>query len=587
MTRNQILNNWLEYNPRELADFIKKGVISLNDLIDECGIDAKTESDVKAELERELQQAMSVVLNTQDVTEIETFLSTYDASLDGGQKSLLKERIALLREQQERQRLEQIEEQMNGEWAMLRIRRDEAEIRAFRACYPEYSRMDEVNALLEQIHWEGIDQEWEQLRQSRPSERALEDFKRSHPDYPRIREVDALLNQLLNGLASIDELIDKIEATTNPRIVIQDIDEALTTGQISIDDLLGELRANPNLLSAGVLRELELRGRLSKSDLRQAYDPELIKVYNRDEPPVQFAFAAPISELQEPFSEIYFWGIPSSGKTCALGALLSTLDTVYDADCNWSAVQPLNQCQGFAYLNQLKTLFRGQDRYFVLPQSTPSGSIYEMSYHINSRDKKRTYPISFIDLAGELFRAMYLSDTGVSLSSQLEEGLQVLRNVFANNTKHSNRKVHFFVLEYGGHARLYDGLPQEVYLQSAMNWLENLGVFSQGTDAIYLLITKCDKLGDENMQSGLKTYLETEYGGFYRSLKMICEKYQINGKQLEVFPFSIGEVYMQSYCKFFPDYAIDVLNKILQHAAPGPIGDTNNFFGKLFGALNN
>lgn len=585
MTRNKILNNWLEYNPRELADFIKKGVISLNDLIDECGIDAKTENDVKAELERELQQAMSVVLNTQDVAEIEAFLSTYDSTLDGGQKGQLQQRIASLRAQEERQRLKQIEEQMNREWEMLRIRRDEAEIRAFRERYPGYSRMDEVNALLERIHWEDVDRKWEQLRQSRPSERALEDFKRKHQGYPCIGEVDALLNQLLNGLASMDDLVDKIEATTNPRIIVQDIDEALTTGQITINDLIEKLKVHPNLLSAGILRELEDRGRLRKSDLREVYDLELIKVYNRDESPVQFAFAEPINELQEPFSEIYFWGIPSSGKTCALGALLSTLDTVYDEDCNWSAVQPLNQCQGFAYLNQLKTLFRGQDRYFVLPQSTPSGSIYEMSYHINSKDRKKTYPISFIDLAGELFRAMYLSDIRVPLSSQLEEGLQVLRNVFANNTKHSNRKVHFFVLEYGGHARLYDGLPQEVYLQSAMNWLENLGVFNQGTDAIYLLITKCDKLGNANMQSGLKSYLESEYGGFYRSLKMICEKYQINGKQLEVFPFSIGEVYMQSYCKFVPDYAIHVLNKILQHAAP--IRNTNNFFGKLFGALNN
>lgn len=470
---------------------------------------------------------------------------------------------------------------------MLRIRRDEAEIRAFRACYPEYSRMDEVNALLEQIHWEGIDQEWEQLRQSRPSERALEDFKRKHQDYPRIREVDTLLNQLLNGLANISELVEKIEATINQRDVLADVEQALTSGHISTDDLLGVLERNPNLLSAGVLRGLVKSGLLTISDLCRVYDRELIKLYSKNGSPVQFVHAAPISELQEPFNEVYFWGIPSSGKTCALGALLSTLDTVFDDDCAWSAVQPLNQCQGFAYLNQLKTLFRGKDRYFELPQSTPSGSIYEMSYHINSRDKKRTYPISFIDLAGELFRAMYLSDTGAPLSMELEEGLQVLRNVFSNNTKHSNRKVHFFVLEYGGHTRAYDGLPQEVYLQSAINWLENLGVFDQGTDAIYLIITKCDKIDDADIQGALRDYLEEEYAGFYRSLKMICEKHQINGRQLEVFPFSIGEVYMQNYCKFSPDYAVDVLNKILQHAAPIEIPNPNSFWGKIFGGLNN
>lgn len=585
MTRNQILNNWLEYNPRELADFIKKGVISLNDLIDECGIDAKTESDVKAELERELQQAMSVVLNTQVVTEIETFLSTYDASLDSGKKSLLKERITLLREQQERQRLEQIEEQMNGEWAMLRIRRDEAEIRAFRARYPEYSRMDEVNALLEQIHWEDVDQEWEQLRQSRPSERALEDFKRKHQDYPRIREVDTLLNQLLNGLANISELVEKIEATPKGEDVIKCIKEALTTGQISIDDLLGALKKNPNLLSSGILRKLEQLNLLSKNDLRQVYNTDLLREYNRTQQPDLLPPYVSITELLDPFSEIYFWGIPSSGKTCILGALLSTLDTVFDDDCAWSAAQPLSQCQGYALLNRLKTSFKARDRYFELPPGTPADHIYEMSYLITSKDRKKIYPISFIDLAGELFRAMYLSAAGESIPFQLESCLEFLRNVFYKNTKHSNRKVHFFVLEYGGHTRAYDGLPQEVYLQSAINWLENLGVFDQGTDAIYLIITKCDKIDDEDIQGVLRDYLEEEYAGFYRSLKMICEKHQINGGQLEVFPFSIGEVYMQNYCKFSPDSSVTVLNKILKHAAPKR--NSNSFWGKIFGGLNN
>lgn len=585
MTRNQILNNWLEYNPRELADFIKKGVISLNDLIDECGIDAKTESDVKAELERELQQAMSVVLNTQDVTEIETFLSTYDASLDGGKKSLLKERIALLREQEERQRLEQIEEQMNGEWAMLRIRRDEAEIRAFRARYPEYSRMDEVNALLEQIHWEDVDQEWEQLRQSRPSERALEDFKRKHQGYHRIREVDTLLNQLLNGLANISELVEKIEGTINQHDVLADIEQALTSGHISTDDLLGVLKRNPNLLSAGVLKDLESLGLLSQEDLRQVYNKDLLREYNRTQQPDLLPPYVSITELLDPFSEIYFWGIPSSGKTCILGALLSTLDTVFDDDCAWSAAQPLSQCQGYALLNRLKTSFKARDRYFKLPPGTPAEHIYEMSYLITSKDRKKTYPISFIDLAGELFRAMYLSATGEFIPLQLEPCLEFLRNVFQKNTKHSNRKVHFFVLEYGGHTRDYNGLSQDVYLQSAINWLENLGVFDQGTDAIYLIITKCDKIDDEDMQGVLRDYLDREYAGFYRSLKMICEKHQINGRQLEVFPFSIGEVYMQNYCKFSPDSSVTVLNKILQHAAP--IRNKNNFWGKIFGGLNN
>lgn len=585
MTRNQILNGWLEYSPQELANFIKQGVISLDDLINECEIDVKTEDDIRAELTRDLMLSVFEMLTSDDVAQISAFLQQTGAVLDSEQKRKLQERITWLEERENMARLEQIERQSHEEWERIRFGRNIDDIKNFKQRNPAYSRMDEVDALLEELYWDDVHRQWEQLRSMRPDEEALERFKQQYPTYPRIEEVNRLIHQLRNAYTDIDELVEEIQSANSPYTVIQNIEEALTFGGITKAEFIDELERNPNLLSAGVLRVLEERGLLSRLDLSQVYGRDLIKVYSRNEPSVSFAYAEPIAELQTPFNEVYFWGIPSSGKTCALGALLSTLNNVFDDDCAWSAVQPLSQCQGYAYLNQLKTLFRGQNKYFQLPQSTPSGSIYEMSFEINSKDGRKTWPVSFIDLAGELFRAMYLSDTGGTLSQDLESGLQVLRNVFSNNTKHSNRKVHFFVLEYGGHNRFYDGHPQEVYLQAAVNWLERLGVFNMGTDAIYLIITKCDKIGDEDMHSHLKHYLETEYAGFYRSLKMICQKYEINGKQLEVFPFSIGEVYMQTYCKFSPDYAVGVLNEVLKHAAPKP-NKGGGILDILFGSLN-
>lgn len=585
MTRNQILNEWLEYSPQELANFIKQGVISLDDLINECEIDVKTEDDIRAELTRDLMLSVFEMLTSDDVAQISAFLQQTGAVLDSEQKRKLQERITWLKERENMARLEQIERQSHEEWERIRFGRNIDDIKNFKQRNPAYSRMDEVDALLEELYWDDVHRQWEQLRSMRPDEEALEHFKRQYPTYPRIEEVNRLIHQLRNAYTDIEELIEAIQSTNSPYTIIQDIEEALNFGGVTKAEFIDELEKNPNLLSAGVLRVLEDRGLLSRIDLSQVYDRELMRVYSKNESSVGFAYAEPIAELQAPFNEVYFWGIPSSGKTCALGALLSTLNNVFDEDCAWSAVQPLSQCQGYAYLNQLKTLFRGQNKYFQLPQSTPSGSIYEMSFEINSKDGRKTWPVSFIDLAGELFRAMYLSDTGGTLSQDLEDGLQVLRNVFSNNTKHSNRKVHFFVLEYGGHNRFYDGHPQEVYLQAAVNWLERLGVFNMGTDAIYLIITKCDKIEGDDMQRHLKHYLETEYAGFYRALKMICQRYEINGKQLEVFPFSIGEVYMQTYCKFSPDYAVSVLNEVLKHAAPKP-NKGCGMLNKLFGGLN-
>lgn len=50
-------------------------------------------------------------------------------------------------------------------------------------------------------------------------------------------------------------------------------------------------------------------------------------------------------------------------------------------------------------------------------------------------------------------------------------------------------RIHFFV-EYGAEKRLFNGLPQAEYLNSAAARLNNMGLFDSNTDAIYVLISK-------------------------------------------------------------------------------------------------
>ena len=70
-----------------------------------------------------------------------------------------------------------------------------------------------------------------------------------------------------------------------------------------------------------------------------------------------------LSEITKKEStEVYFWGIPSSGKSCAIGAILSALDkgmvTYNYKGKNENVVMHAElKCQGFGYIKALLGLF--------------------------------------------------------------------------------------------------------------------------------------------------------------------------------------------------------------------------------------
>ena len=94
-----------------------------------------------------------------------------------------------------------------------------------------------------------------------------------------------------------------------------------------------------------------------------------------------------------------------------------------------------------------------------------------------------------------------------------------------------NRKLHFFVIEYGAEDRQYEGLPQQDYLQAAVQYIQRTGIFKKDTDGLYLLISKVDKAKahGKELSEKLKDYIHENYQGFYNGLKKICRDNEING----------------------------------------------------------
>lgn len=390
---------------------------------------------------------------------------------------------------------------------------------------------------------------------------------------------------------SIDTLAQRLNEirtdkyVNDPELAIyEEIAGCLDSGKITVEELLKAISEDNNLISASVAYRLWDNNYIT--DFTKAgIDGDFVRYMMGNNTPQGFDRPAPLTKItKKSCTEVYFWGIPSSGKSCALGAILSCANS---GRVVRSMLQETN-CQGYDYMNRLADIFKTNDRIGTLPPGTPINSTYEMGFVLED-EKGREHPITCIDLAGELIRCMYKHNGGLDLTIQEQETLETLTNILVDN-RTNNRKIHFFVIEYGAEDRLYEGLPQKTYLSAAADYIRNTGIFEKDTVGIYLLITKADKVKavGRELKEKLQEYISENYQGFLNVLKKICEDNEINGGKssngkVEIQPFTLGRVCFQNYCKFKEDTAAAVVRILLNRTdggRKGKLGKIIRFFQK-------
>jgi len=388
---------------------------------------------------------------------------------------------------------------------------------------------------------------------------------------PNIEALIAEIHQIDTAPAIVNDVVigDK-HAKTTTRIkdyVFTSPSQPHSTGKpipSRLEDLLNALKKDHNLLKSTVVNNLLSDNILTHDHLKNmGIKLQFMQALARGQGVQNFANPKILEKIRRLSTEIYFWGIPSSGKSCAIGAIISMAAASKAALCR--SIFEDNHCQGYDYMMRLKNLFKMDGHVTSLPNRTPVIATYEMGFDLNDH-KGRVHPLTFIDLAGELIRCMYKSDTGQKLADDERQALNVLDKILVDE-RTENRKLHFFVLEYGGEAREYEGLSQASYLAGALNYIRGKGIFRDRTDGIYLLITKADKanLSEDKLPDYLMEYIYDIHGwqGFAQGLKTLCKMYHINNGELQVFPFSLGEVCFKDYCIFDGRYTEDVITELV------------------------
>lgn len=515
-SKQAILDNIEEYSAAELVAYIKEGIVSFSELCDETDgfFPAPVRKEVKRLLsgseEEDWEKARSV--NTEK--SYMQFLKTYSDSIHADEA---RDAITALRQEAE-------DNAQKGVWEAV----DKSEIsslRRFIAENPTDSHCNEARKLINALQEEeflGFD-----------------------------------INALIDKIQSIQT--DK-EVNDPDAAIFDEITACLKKNKITREELLEVIRQDNNLLRASVLKNLISEGYLEYEDfIGIGIDRRFIRHLAQGEAKQPFGLPRKLDKINKVCTEVYFWGIPSSGKSCAIGAILSVAN-------NGKVARSMSKdpdCQGYGYMTRLAQLFKADGKVGTLPEGTSIYSTYEMGFDLED-ENGATHPITCVDLAGELVRCMYKSDAGEEMSDDELMALDTLTNVLVDN-RTTNRKMHFFVLEYGGEDRKYEGLSQQEYLDAALRYIDRTKIFHSETDAIYLMLTKVDKTGvrGADLINVLTEYIEENYKGFYQGLLKVCKDHEINGGNVERIPFSLGGVCFQDYCLFNEGPAANVVRKLL------------------------
>ncbi len=454
---------------------------------------------------------------------------------------------------------------------------------------PEGEYREEARTRIEELEQNtkvtASDDLWESINKGDVNE--VQNFVNNYPNSTHHADALKILlelrrNQYLGvDIKALEKQIKAIRTDAqinNPEKAIYDrIVSFINTGKITVDDLLEAIAKDNNFISGHVAYLLWQNGVITDFS-KTGIDSDFIAHMMENIPPQKFMAPEPMTHVSmNPCTEIYFWGIPSSGKSCALGAILRAANSGKIA----RSMQRNPNCQGYGYMNRLANLFEPNGSVGILPEGTAISSTYEMGFILEDEDGKE-HPITCIDLAGELVRCMYKKDAGEPLTDEQVAVLQTLTNVLIDK-RTDNRKMHFFVIEYGAEDRLYEGLRQSVYLEAAVAYIQRTGIFKKDTDGIYLLISKVDKAHVEGneLREKLREYISKYYQGFYNGLTKICKDNEINGGKVEIQPFTLGSVCFQNYCKFQDDTAATVVRTIIKRSYGYKPGKMNKLLDKF------
>lgn len=278
-------------------------------------------------------------------------------------------------------------------------------------------------------------------------------------------------------------------------------------------------------------------------------------------------------DVPKEYTDIFFWGIPSSGKTTALASIFRTINDKYVMEDDSS----LDKQFGSSYRTDLVNVYK--EGLGFLPARTQKDRTQYMPFLLRRRNEgvRRNRKVSFFELSGEVFEHFLEIKDGLKDKSELNEAELEERKEVEKSFKtielllrSNNQKIHIFFIDYNKElesSKSRNNKTQVNYLQAATTYFQKeRDLFSKKTDAVYFIITKADTIKGENKTEIARKFINDNFGNFYTTIKDRCEDHSIKPPQIKL--FSIGDVHFKRISKLNYKYSKGIVESILNEVDP-------------------
>jgi hypothetical protein len=251
--------------------------------------------------------------------------------------------------------------------------------------------------------------------------------------------------------------------------------------------------------------------------------------------------------MEEGRTDVYFIGVPGSGKSTMLAGLLKI------ANMKGKLLPDTYNNAGSVYQNQLITdLNKG-----VLPNATIAGSYNYVALSLKD-DNEKQHPFNIVEIPGENY-------VSILNNGEVKEILNYINN--------SNRKILIFVIDSLVHdeqEREYNTqIDQNLAYTNILQMFEDHNILEH-TDAVYLVANKFDaiiesryphdgrEMGDLAME-----FLDQNFLNFISNCKTVRQNSK-NKFKIKTLPYSIGNVVYNNIMEDFnPDYSNTLINLLI------------------------
>ena len=388
----------------------------------------------------------------------------------------------------------------------------EQQLQDYKVLFPKGKYIEKATAMLEALD------EWMIVRDSGDISFVFQ-YIRKRPESPYIDKAYCLLMDLKH------QEICRMRREPN-RYDVSRLLYLVQLGIFTVDELISE----------GVMTE-NVWNTLNNIDVKN------------DLPDIYEAMQESKVECSEGSTDVYFFGLPFTGKTCILQGMLSTSSLLLDlASSSGPYAEALRQYT---------------DCGIVVP-CTPDDFVTTLKAKIiTGGHTPIERNVNFVEMSGNHFLNM-VKDYGEHFKTEDNEDI-------ANLLHNDNRKVFFLIIdptinniklnreydeydEQAGekiHRLKYVVLSQKIFMQKIVNIFQdpaNSDIMRK-VDSIHIIITKADTLG-EQLQRREKAldYFNNHYAmNIVPSLTKVCRDYNINSNsdyRPKLFSFSLGKFYV-------------------------------------------